>query len=120
MLAKTKTAKEMLDIFRTVSVSAITIAACAASFIPQWIIDTFGVDALFVKCDCIIFGVIIGYTLTTVIRNMLLEAYNKQLIHEAYALRQALIDEEEIDLTDEEIKDVIDRLNSIIEDYDDD
>ena len=120
MLAKTTTAKEMLDIFRTVSISAITIASCAATFIPQWIIDTFDVDPLFVKCACIIFGVIIGYTLTTVIRNMLLEAYNKQLIHEAYALRQALIDEEEIDLTDEEIKDVIDRLNSIIENYDDD
>lgn len=118
MLAKTTTAKEMLDIFRTVSISAITIAACAASFIPQWISTKFNVDALFVKCSCIIFGVIIGYTLTTVIRNMLIEAYNKQLVHEAYALRQALIDEEEIDLTDEEIKDVIDRLNSIKENYD--
>ncbi len=119
MLAKTTTVKKMFNIFRTVSISAIVIASCTTSFIPQWISTKFNIDALFVKCACIIFSVIIGYVLTTVIRNMLLEAYNKQLIHEAYALRQALIDEEEIDLDDEEIKDVIDRLNSIKESYND-
>lgn len=115
MLAKTTTAKKTLDIFKAVSISAIVISSSISAFIPQWISDSFYINNLVMKVICIILGALIGYGLTTLIEQMLLNVYNEHLKHEAYALRQALIEEEEIDLDADEIKDVIKRLNLIEE-----